>query len=155
LPACALAADMGVTGLLWWCTCSVWQQACNPRPHLGAYGTSPSHHSSHMKPGVCPADKTVLPSMQAGAHGYFGCVLCIFRGQERLWHEGTKRVVHFVCVCCVLADPLRVMRAVRFATRFGFAPDPAIMESASSKEVSHVDRSNFLIASCMYMVLGR
>jgi hypothetical protein len=31
------------------------------------------------------------------------------------------------------------MRAVRFATRFGFAPDPAIMESASSKEVSHAN----------------
>jgi tRNA nucleotidyltransferase/poly(A) polymerase len=34
------------------------------------------------------------------------------------------------------ADPLRVMRAVRFATRFNFAPDPAILAAASSEEVS-------------------
>jgi hypothetical protein len=34
------------------------------------------------------------------------------------------------------ADPLRVMRAVRFATRFNFAPDPAILAAASSDEVS-------------------
>jgi hypothetical protein len=32
------------------------------------------------------------------------------------------------------------MRAVRFATRFGFAPDPALMEAASSDEVS--DKAN-------------
>jgi hypothetical protein len=36
----------------------------------------------------------------------------------------------------VCADPLRVMRAVRFATRFNFAPDPAILAAASSEEVS-------------------
>jgi tRNA nucleotidyltransferase/poly(A) polymerase len=33
------------------------------------------------------------------------------------------------------ADPLRVMRAVRFATRFGFALDAAILDAASSEEV--------------------
>ncbi|WIA39536.1 hypothetical protein OEZ86_005625 [Tetradesmus obliquus] len=31
-------------------------------------------------------------------------------------------------------DPLRVMRAVRFATRFNFAPDPAILTAAASEE---------------------
>jgi tRNA nucleotidyltransferase/poly(A) polymerase len=36
------------------------------------------------------------------------------------------------------ADPLRVMRAVRFATRFNFAPDPAILTAAASEEVSNV-----------------
>jgi hypothetical protein len=37
------------------------------------------------------------------------------------------------------ADPLRVMRAMRFATRFNFAPDPAILAAASSDEVSLAD----------------
>lgn len=37
----------------------------------------------------------------------------------------------------LLADPLRVMRAVRFATRFNFAPDPAILTAAASEEVRY------------------
>jgi tRNA nucleotidyltransferase/poly(A) polymerase len=34
------------------------------------------------------------------------------------------------------------MRAVRFATRFNFAPDPAILTAAASEEVSYYANSD-------------
>lgn len=62
--------------------------------------------------------------------------LCERDARERV--EMVQEQCKARCCCrrsCAHADPLRVMRAVRFATRFGFSPDPAIMEAASSQEV--------------------
>jgi hypothetical protein len=42
---------------------------------------------------------------------------------------------HGACAATTSADPLRVLRAVRFATRFGFKPEADILQAAASDEV--------------------
>lgn len=42
------------------------------------------------------------------------------------------------------ADPLRVLRAVRFATRFGFELEASILQAGSSNEVSAAQRYDMI-----------
>ena len=44
--------------------------------------------------------------------------------------------LNVVSIGCFVADPLRVLRAVRFGTRFGFELETSILEAAASDQVS-------------------
>lgn len=50
---------------------------------------------------------------------------------------------------CCPADPLRVLRAVRFSTRFDFDLDPAILEAAASDEVRLRFPSGYSASPCI------
>ena len=44
---------------------------------------------------------------------------------------------------CFTADPLRVLRAVRFASRFGFELEERLLEAAADDEVRYTNVSKF------------
>ena len=67
-----------------------------------------------------------------------------------MWQAAYASIAH----AAAPADPLRVMRAVRFATRFGFTPDPAILEAASCDEVSPGCRLNNLCSLGVMVTSG-
>ena len=63
--------------------------------------------------------------------------------RRHLWHSGwddARHCIRAVGADCRLAectaDPLRVLRAVRFASRFGFELEASLLEAAADDEVS-------------------